>query len=297
MKKTLVAIAALSIVGSAVAQVTISGQFAAGARKDGSVTFAGFTDGNVNFASKESLGGGLSVAAVGGIYLNPRDKGANARNYSLALSSTTAGSLAYSSSRANFLSRLSMGGAVSLGQDLDDLYGADSELSGITYTAPKMGNVTLSYGVSGRASAQVGAALSGQLLTDNLSKTGTFGAAYAAGPLSIGVNYRPEDGRTRADLSFDAKVAVIEAHMNNSYNTTVWKGLDSFTEIGISIPMGAMTIGAGYSSMGDASGTAFGVSYALSKQTSIQTAFANLDKSYTAANNGAHSSIKLNHTF
>ena len=293
MKKTLVAIAALSIVGSAVAQVTISGQFAAGARKDGSVTFAGFTDGNVNFASKESLGGGLSVAAVGGIYLNPRDKGANARNYSLALSSTTAGSLAYSSSRANFLSRLSMGGAVSLGQDLDDLYGADSELSGITYTAPKMGNVTLSYGVSGRASAQVGAALSGQLLTDNLSKTGTFGAAYAAGPLSIGVNYRPEDGRTRADLSFDAKVAVIEAHMNNSYGTA----LDSFTEIGIAVPMGAMTFGAGYSSMGAASGTVFGVSYALSKQTSIQTAFANLDKSYTAANNGAHSSIKLNHTF
>jgi hypothetical protein len=293
MKKTLVAIAALAVVGSAVAQVTISGQFAAGARKDGSVTFAGFTDGNVNFASKESLGGGLSVAAVGGIYLNPRDKGVNSRNYSLALSSTTAGELKFASSRVNVLSRLSMGGAVSLGQDLDDLYGADTELSGITYTAPKMGNVTLSYGVSGRASAQVGAALSGQLLTDNLSKTGTFGAAYAAGPLSIGVNYRPEDGRTRADLSFDAKVAVIEAHMNNSYGTA----LDSFTEIGIAVPMGAMTFGAGYSSMGDASGTVFGVSYALSKQTSIQTAFANLDKSHSAAKDGAHSSIKLNHTF
>ena len=280
-----IAIAALSIVGSAVAQVTISGQVAVGARKDGAVTYIGRTDGNINVKSVENLGGGLTLTANGGLDLAARAANVNARNLGLSLSSATAGTLTYYSNDVTTLSRLSMGGAVSLGEDLDDLYGAAGQLTAVSYSAPKMGNVTLSYGVSARTAA-------GRLDTADLSKTAVLGAVYAAGPLSIGVNYSPELQRTRADMSFDAKVAVIEAHMNSSYTGVT----DAFSEFGVAVPMGAMTIGAGYSTRGTTSGTAIGVSYALSKQTSIQSAYASLKNSLSAAD-GAHTSIKLNHTF
>ncbi|MGA1060213.1 MAG: porin, partial [Burkholderiaceae bacterium] len=65
MKKTLIALAALGVVGAASAQVTISGAMAVGIQNTTAASAAKFhlTDGDINFSAKEDLGGGLTVDA------------------------------------------------------------------------------------------------------------------------------------------------------------------------------------------------------------------------------------------
>ncbi|MEK9896683.1 MAG: porin, partial [Burkholderiaceae bacterium] len=65
MKKTLIALAALGVVGAASAQITITGQVGFGVQNVMGTPAAKFdlTDGDINFSGSEDLGGGLSISA------------------------------------------------------------------------------------------------------------------------------------------------------------------------------------------------------------------------------------------
>ncbi|MFZ9107620.1 MAG: porin, partial [Burkholderiaceae bacterium] len=70
MKKTLIALAALGVVGAASAQVTISGAAMVALQKGsltGNTTSFATPDFDINFAANEDLGGGLSVSVATGI--------------------------------------------------------------------------------------------------------------------------------------------------------------------------------------------------------------------------------------
>ncbi|MGA1674696.1 MAG: porin, partial [Burkholderiaceae bacterium] len=85
MKKTLIALAALGVVGAASAQIAITGSIGVGLQTSVTKTDAHFhiTDADITFSGKEDLGGGMSVSAQMGL------SNENTRNSASAVENTT----------------------------------------------------------------------------------------------------------------------------------------------------------------------------------------------------------------
>jgi predicted porin len=288
MKKTLIALAALGVVGAASAQVTVSGgidlaiQNIKGAA--GGVTMTGGRNitNNVTFSAKEDLGGGMSA---GGMYsISPTgDSGAagqdpvfggNGQYVNLAggfgdikmgywLKPTFAATQTANSTKGvtGFTARA---GQV----DSDGVYQANQVL----YTSPSISGLTFQYSYAPSEAAAT-AAETGLML------------GYSAGALSV--NYAMNDTAAAGQLSllsgsYDMGAAKIFATMTS-------RDTGSTTNLGVTIPFGAVTVWADntQNKITNITTTQLGAKYALSKRTTVYGAYG----TQSAAANGMNIGI------
>ena len=165
MKKTLIALAAVASVSASYAQATISGKLGFAWQQspvvaaDGShVQGLSMNDGEIYVSATEDLGGGMSATARGGLTMRGRGTGVADRDGTISLmtpnGSVTVGALRSCGPLDAVKSGAVVGTVYEANESVNEVpLDKCSLVEVVTYTAPKMGNVTVSatYGEFGSA--------------------------------------------------------------------------------------------------------------------------------------------------
>ena len=293
MKKTLIALAALAVSGTAFAQstVTLSGavgaEFSRGtAAGDAQLNNPDAGANNITVSGTEDLGGGLKA----NFYLQQRFDGVTGANGNSALSTDPG----LPRGLQNVFVGLSGGfGAVQIGRFLT------APSAGYDAFA-QYGNVTTDYANAGAVGARndrtvqystpsfSGFSATVATTNDNANLGDEYQyirATYAAGPLSVSIaNQTSANISTTASaakgtdvgVSYDFGMAKVMV-LNGKATAAVTGAETSNTTVGIRVPMGAVTIKAAVRSGDSANASAVGVDYALSKRTGVFADFGNVD--------------------
>jgi predicted porin len=310
MKKSLVALAALALVGAASAQssVTLYGKADLWVGKIKGGKFQAGTDGlassRLGVMGTEDLGGGLKAHFNFEQYLNLAN---GATNNPAAGTGQTWDRQANVGFSGGF-------GTVKLGKSwnaLDDMYGAansgfDSALSAnkvwlnsytgtaaaqIYYATPEVS------GFSGVVSTQ----LSGNAAA---GRTSAFHVKYANGPIYAGVGYENDQAGGQKGTMVNGSYDLGKAKLLGSYYTskpTLGARTNSY-QIGADIPLsGALTLSVGYANSkvkGGRADSAFSVAagYALSKRTMVYGGFRAESRKSGAADMDIFA-VGVNHSF
>ena len=307
MKKTLIALAALGVVGAASAQVTISGGVSMGLYSDTAdkKTVAGvdaFNSNSIAMVASEDLGGGLTASAK--VQMRFDESMADRDNGDLY--AELAGD--FGSVRLGQFSFNSHSGYNPFGSKRMSTGGTAGGLSGkdqVQYVSPSFGGVTVAVATQFDDTNGLGKPATGVKVT------------YGAGPLSvqyISSTAADNDASNSTNgAKYNAIGATYDAGMIKGYVTSyqVKAGVSAATAVkeekgvglGFSVPMGALTFNIGNQnrSSTDSASTAldttvYGATYALSKRTSAEILIGN----NTAIVGGAKTKtswIGVNHTF
>lgn len=314
MKKSLIALAALAVVGAASAQssVTLTGKLGVAYENGESAGAAptqghgiGVTDGNITFSATEDLGGGLKAGAS--MDIKSRGRGTSSvdgRDASLFLSgnfgTVTAGAIEV----GNGLVDLGGAGAPVIGMDGAQglatstttysinraVLSSAMNMDVLKYTSP-----TFAGGFSASVALMDANGAGGLESTATTQDATLVGFGYEAGPLAVAFDYTNfgknsatatnYDNRTRLSASYDLGVVKLGAgyEFNKSLATTD-NGEKQYL-LGVSAPIGsALTVGANYAhntkdGAVTVKGYELGANYALSKRTGVQVAYQNLSES------------------
>jgi predicted porin len=327
MKKTLIALAAVAVSSAAMAQVTISGLVGAQfAQEKGTNGTFGLHDADLTFTAAEDLGNGMKVTAKATMnFENGRGSSAKAKKADGTDNADATASTGYTAiedvtiaisggfgavtigrvEAGNGIIGRGLAGAPVMGADDGIVLAAASNTNIVSYGSPRMAGVQLT-GNFTQGTGIFGSRISNLEVAKAESFAVSVGANYAAGPVSAGIDYQQTIKRIRASASLDLGMAKIGAGMETKGGAG-----DNFV-VGVSVPMGAVTVGAAYSantkdrgtnattgkSLGteDATATEVGVSYALSKRTTLSAA-------YKASNTEAEANIadkyrvRMTHSF
>jgi predicted porin len=311
MKKSLIALATLAAVsGTAFAQssVSLSGKLryayestesAAGAKANGFKV----TDGDFGLKAVEDLGGGLKVTASMAVQSRGRGTDIKGRDASLTLSGGFGSVFIGSIEAGNGIIGLGGAGAPVYGLDNGTTLAGAGNVDIIKYSLPAFSGVTLSVNATDAV-----ATLGQEAAAETLDTTG-FGVNYAAGPLAVAAdltNYGANasgstlDSRTRISASYNLGMAKIGAGIQMSSTTT---NVDTTQQIfGVSVPMGAITLGLNVASSktdgvtGTNKGTDLGAKYALSKRTYVAAQY-QTTKAAGATASANKFRIQLAHSF
>jgi hypothetical protein len=334
MKKTLIALAAVAVSGAAFAQATITGGFAYGYQSTKTNTYdkvtkvldktgvkangLGVDTAGITIAASEDLGGGLKAAAsmsVGGF---SRGNTVGGENFAMSLSGGF-GTVGLSSVESGSGIRpLGSAGAPVTNMEGEVLSPA-ANVDILSYTAPAMGPFTIGFTAVDATGTGLGV---GRSATDASSVGASL--KYSAGALSVALDYgdwnnkavtAAVDNRTRLSAKYDAGMLAVGAGWDS--RNLVGGGTNVQTIVGVSVPMGALTVGAvsvrnktqnskdyvvGTTANVAAatlnvtkSGTSVGASYALSKRTSVTASVANWKVTGEAGQNST--TVLLNHSF
>jgi predicted porin len=316
MKKTLIALAAVAVSSAAMAQVTISGAIAGQQNKTGTakaVTSVAVSE--LTFRATEDLGGGMTASGFFTIEnMNNRGdtqvKDATGKAYATGATQHTVangptnadsgislrggfGTVAINNTRAgNLAANANVFGTSISNGFYESVADTRSNVQVLSYTSPALIpglNVSL-------ARASVGNTAASQAAEINI-----IGASYSAGPLSLGVQQKSfnaagtatgaENKQTEGFVRYDAGVAVIGYGMGTK-TTTTGKAVTSY---GISVPMGAITLGVEGAERGDEAFINYGVRYALSKRTALHVSAGKWQN--TATDSAKQSRIRIAHSF
>jgi len=287
MKKTLIALAALAATSAfAQSSVTLSGVVGYGYQSGTTaVGNKGFTNTDMTFALgvTEDLGGGLKVSAATNFDTTGSTFASNVlrRNSSLGLSGDF-GTVSIINTRSSDLLTSAMVAPSYLPDGMYDGSGviARAAVDVFQYTLPAFGGFTpyVQY---------VETATDGN--TTPVAKVTVVGATYVNGPLRVGANYKSTTGlpagaikgNAEAFATYDLGFALVGVGYDGKMNATgvgetdvvaanAGKGASSF---GLSVPLGALTVGANYAARGDADVAEFAAKYDLSKRTSARFSF------------------------
>jgi hypothetical protein len=294
MKKTLIALAALGVVGAARAQVTISGEISAGVTKGiGGSAEVAVHDSDINFAVKEDLGGGLSVAGLIG-YEGGSRKSAVTVNKTNVTVAGGFGSIALDTGIA---------GATRLSSNVNtksDLTTALTDGAGYTNITSLTYSLPVSLGPVGvkvnwyKTDATSGPAIPMKAWDD--ASNSRIILSYADGPMTASFEHRKNGKRNRYAAGYDFGAASVQ----------VAGGSDKQSAFLLRVPMGAVTIdlhtenldNATYAAAGKkVTGTGVAVVYALSKATSVNWSTVTIKDAKTAATNGTNYRVELSHKF
>ena len=279
MKKTLVAFAALAVVGAASAQstATISGTIAAAYLKDFDGSKGLVLDSNsVKVSLSEDLGGGLKLSAATQFTGNGSRGGNVTKEDSSVALAGGFGSLAYANSRSSTwaVSYGAVGDSWNWNGSYDnaDVF-SRSPVDALTYTSPSMGgvNVIAQYVESSTDGSSTPA-----------TKSAVLGVKYAAGPLSIGgrvVNSKNDaftSGITKTSFDFGANYDLGIAKLGLGYDSKRRGKADTdkaAVVVGVAVPMGPVSLGLNYMKRDAASIIDLGLNYSLSKRSSVYVDF------------------------
>lgn len=276
MKKTLIALAAVAVSSAAMAQVTISGAWGVAYQSfDSSMAIPskGFsmTDSDINFAVSEEISTG--VRAMGAVSLSANNaRGGNVTKNDSSLSLATGlGTITVANTRTSNAAIASnvFGSAMpvtSIYASTDSRAAADVA----SYTTPEL--------VKGlRLSVAQVEATEGN---GSSAKVKVFGATYSNGPLFITLankdynkqlNTAGAEDRTEGAITFDAGVAKVGL----GYGTKTTATGDAGTYYGVTVPVGAFTVGVNGGKRGAAEYYDAGVKYSLSKRSTINAMYGN----------------------
>lgn len=308
MKKTLIALAVLTVSGAAFAQssVTIDGVIELSAVKvKGKTATLDATNGanQIRFRGTEDLGGGLkanfvlaqrfspeSGRADGSVNERPTFQGESTVGLSgnfgavkigrslTALQGPVNGTDPYGTLKQGSTAALATGYATDVDNLQDDAKTASGSTSGaartdaISYTSPTFNGFSASVSYGFKNSASRGTALVGAKDLTSLW------ASYAVGPLMVGAGTeqnRTGDKITAVLATYDLGVVKVGAGTStvDKVALTGTKGKNS--NLMAAVPMGAATFTLGYTDVkaentGDKTNkTGLGVTYALSKRTKL----------------------------
>lgn len=302
MKKTLIALAAFSVVGLASAQstATISGTIAAGWIKSlGGDKGLVLDSSSIKFDLVEDLGNGLKVVAATQFAGNS-NRGGNVtkEDTSLGLSGSF-GTFAYQNTRSS--SWAVNYGMVGDNWLWDGVYSSnDGEVftrtatDMISYTSPAFGGVNLVASFAEEADG------SGTPAT----KRSSLGAKYAAGPLSAGIRYirgsndswgnNINKGGFEAGVNYDFGVAKVGLGLDGK-RVGNDKSEKSALTAGVAIPFGKFSAGLNFAKRDESTVSELGLNYALSKRSSV---YANYGRTHFATGiNCNQGNLVLVHSF
>jgi len=319
MKKTLIALAALAVAGTAFAQsVTLSGAYGVSFQKatDG-VKGVATTDGSLAVAATEDLGGGLTVTAKAAMDLQGRGQGTPvSTDASLTVAGGFGSLMAGSVEAGNGIIGRGMAGApVTLPSGLDGLVlSGASNVDIVKWTSPAMNGFTVNASYTDLAGAG----------SQTRAQSTGAGFGYDNGPVSVSGDYtsysktdgyngatattgaKGADSRIRLSASYDLGVAKVGAGYQSVTYTDNAKNLQSV--VGVSVPMGALTLGVAMArnnqeygalqTVAQKSATVYAANYALSKRTSLNFSAANAPKQGTATSaKESQYRVRMLHTF
>lgn len=324
MKKSLVALAALALVGAASAQsVSVSGKlgFAYTTSEAAGVAPAkanglGVTDGDFVLAASEDLGAGLKITASMAVQSRGRDTAIKGRDASLTLDGGFGSVMIGAIELGNGIIGLGGADAPTMGLDgatglggisravLSDVMNADV----LMYTSPSMGGFTV-------AAAVLDAPTAGGMQSAAVTQDATLiGVNYARGQYAVaadytnfGLNAVPAatpglDNRLRASVSYDFGVAKLGFGYENLKTTAATDNGETQYLLGVSAPVGkALTVGLNYvRNTKDADNTIkayeLGANYALSKRTGVQAAYQSISED-TVDGRATAFRVRLLHSF
>lgn len=325
MKKSLVAIAALTLVGAASAQVTMTGNYTGGFKSTkaaGKDTVAGFgTDtAAIQFMATEDLGGGTKASARVSIANASREAqgGAGTDNYVKGEDAYVALSGGFGTFKlgtleiTNGLLAVGSSGAAGFGLDGNVISGS-ANLDYVGYSVPM--SSALTFGASYTETAGLGVGTNGA----SAGQPGwTAGVTYAAGALTAKIDatsYAREgdalvtsntaQNRYRLSAAYDMGAARLSA--GYSRKASVNSGVATETLLGLKVPAGAVTLGLDYGvakteaagvTTKDANGFSLGASYALSKRTSISASYLSWkDDKAASTDQSTGTRVFLSHSF
>jgi len=188
MKKTLVAIAALALVGAASAQSTVNltgkFRFAYDAKNDGTGAATaktngfGVTDGNVTFAAVEDLGGGLKAGATMDVRVRGRGPAGvvDGRDATVWLAGGFGTLVGGAVESGNGIIGLGGAGAPVIGLDDGIALAGASNVDWLAYTTPNMGGFTATVQIVDSIGAPTGGGLQGSA---TLQDGTLIGAGYS----------------------------------------------------------------------------------------------------------------------
>jgi Gram-negative porin len=315
MKKTLLALAVVAASGAAFAQsATLSGSYVfgyqstkvAGARTAG----LGTDTAAIALTATEDLGGGLKASAKVSLGGMMRDGAGTGEDASLTLEGGF-GKLTLSTFESDDGLSRAYAGAPVIGLD-GKVHGANSNIDLLGYTSPQLApGLTVGYSYvdrgttvgTGLAAGTTGAAIAQPSHTANVT--------YGAGPISARfdvtswtrqndatVTANTNKNRFRVSGNYDlgmAKIGLGYSSLKRTTGTTAKQ-----TEIGVSAPLGATTVGLVYEKLNNAgvttSGTTFGAQYNLSKRTNISAGYAQWKKTGAATTDNSFR-VLVGHSF
>ena len=332
MKKSLIALAVLAASGASFAQVSITGNLTAGfASSDNGngVTASGFgvDTAEIVFSAKEDLGGGMKATAKLGLVDAARGMTAGRPNTGfgpgdaeLGLSGGF-GQLTLSSSRStDYLS----GGVAGVGGTFRDgrVFFNRVSTDSVAYSMP-VGPVTVGLTYSEAPNLLgLGAGTSGAAVVANDISNGfparqvALAVQYANGPLSADVGYLTNDkidttenkNHLRGSVSYDLGVAKLGGGMERqTWEGTNFKLTVTDTLLAVSVPMGAVTLGANWAQReisdqataadnGSFNGYGLKAAYALSKRTAVSADYTNWANAVDAKKQSVYN-LFLSHSF
>jgi len=294
MKKTLVAVAALAAFSGAYAEATISGVVDVAMTVNGTdSTLGNGPNGGSEFtvAAKEDLGNGLSatgaITLITGI-VGTGDPAVNTYNSHVGLSGEF-GSIKFGSQFSPVFLAGTVGDATGRWNSLG--LANPSELQNgqsLTYTSPSISGVTFSFQ---RQLGTDGTAPSGYIQTGG-GAAQAYSLTYSTGGFNIA--YANGTDATNGDTTYvGASYDFGMAKVTYGNLTTSYGGADATgNQIGVSVPFGALTVGAQFSSNGDdETATSYFANYAVSKRTMAYL------RSNTATSGAVTTSVGLKHAF
>jgi predicted porin len=302
MKKTLIALAVLAASGASFAQATITGNYtfgykqtqAAGAAQTSGI---GTDTAAVTFAASEDLGGGLKAAAQVSIASAYRGATVGGEDAKLTLTGGFGQLTMGTVESANGLLAIGSSGASGFGLDGNVISGS-TNLDVIGYGLPLGNGLTLgvSYTDVGVANGvpKLGEGTTGAAIGQS---SWTAGVTYAAGPLAVKLDTTSYNrngdtdvtsnaGQSRYRLSGAYDLGVVRLSAGYSRKSSSGDKTEYETLVGIKVPMGAVTAGLDYANAStdtagvksaEKQGYSLGVSYALSKRTSVSASYLNWD--------------------
>jgi hypothetical protein len=237
------------------------------------------SDADINFAASEDLGGGMKASvstSISNEYLRGNETTAN--NTTIALSGGF-GTISY----VNVLSgQAKLSAGVSAEDDMSDLMGGYATVNVLDYTLPSFipnTSLTLEWAAVDDTNME-------------LAGEPALIANYAAGPLKVYAEFAT-DGSAAWDIrpSYDLGVAKVALRATKSKKT----------EVAVTAPVGAITLGLHYAKADAVAAKGTGVSavYALSKRTSANFSYVSGDFAGGTGKgtNGKNYRMQLKHTF
>jgi predicted porin len=307
MKKTLIALAAVAATSAAFAQssVNLTGEFAYGFQQTttAGVKSKGFgmDTAAVKVSVTEDLGGGLKAIAAMQLANIARGNTVGGEDFTMVLAGGFGSIL---------LGQIEIGSGIrGLGQAGAPVNNMEGEILGaavngdiVKYATPSFGGFKASVSfVEGTGAPVLGL---GNGMNAGQSRSVTLGGEYASGPIAAKIDTTSwsqsatADSRYRLSGSYDLGVVKLGAGYEDLKTVASTHVKQSI--LGVSAPLGPVTVGAVYVTNKTAAGTrkgySLGASYALSKRTSVIANYAAWEPTVAAAKD-KKTWIVLDHTF
>jgi len=280
------------------------------------------TDGDFRLTSTEDLGGGLTATAYMEVQSRGRTTGIAGRDAGLMISGGFGSVMIGAVESANGIEPLASAGAPGYG-DLDARTFGYRVISGpgnvdiLQYTTPQlMAGLTARVALidhNNKTGSDTGAGTGGMEATSLTQEAKLIGFNYSQGAIRLAGDYTTwsknaaagaevvADKRTRVSGNYNLGVATVGAGYETLSRRDDKK--DKTMMLGVSIPLGAVTLGATYGEgklTGEKKRTGYdlGANYALSKRTYVGVHYlASKNKNATTSGTDSKFRVQLAHSF